>query len=176
MVTWTSARIWWSLADTLVCPQFWYIHNHERNSQTCSAELTFSPLPDISHTHTHTQRWAFKGRTFPAFPHQFLTPFLQEKVNSIHRHLLAPVHQLQDFIPPAVHLSQCSLSSVNSSQVTTWIFQAKASTYTLDHKQTMPVKTCLPALCLLIVDIVSSSLETGVVPFSFKTTSVTPIL
>lgn len=89
--------------------------------------------------------------------------FFQEKVDSIHRQLLAPVHRLQDFTPPVAHLPQCSLSSLDSSQVTKWISQAKASTCTLDPMHTALVKACLPGLCLL-VDIINSSLESGVVP------------
>lgn len=38
------------------------------------------------------------------------------------------------------------------------------------------VKVCPPALCPLMDDIITSFLESGVVPSSFRSASVTPIL
>uniref|UniRef100_A0A671VP79 Reverse transcriptase domain-containing protein n=1 Tax=Sparus aurata TaxID=8175 RepID=A0A671VP79_SPAAU len=81
--------------------------------------------------------------------------------------------------PPTVCLPQCSLSSfspVDSISVAKLVSQAKASTCSLDPMPTTPVKSSLPAQCPLIMEIINSSLESGIVPSTFKTASVTPIL
>uniref|UniRef100_A0A671W597 Reverse transcriptase domain-containing protein n=1 Tax=Sparus aurata TaxID=8175 RepID=A0A671W597_SPAAU len=99
--------------------------------------------------------------------------FFQEKVATIHQQLLAsattlpdaPLTQIAD--PPTVCLPQCSLSSFS---------QAKASTCSLDPMPTTLVKSSLPALCPLIMEMINSSLEYDIVPSTFKTALVTPIL
>ncbi|XP_074472561.1 uncharacterized protein LOC141756597 [Sebastes fasciatus] len=74
--------------------------------------------------------------------------FFQDKVESIHQQLL----------------------------VAKLVTKAKASTCSLDPMPTALVKACLPALCPIMVNIINSSLASGLVPDSLKMASVTPIL
>ncbi|CAL8271405.1 unnamed protein product [Merluccius merluccius] len=75
--------------------------------------------------------------------------------------------------PSAVRLPQCSLSSiVDAPQVTKLVTKAKASTCSpctpLDPMHTALVKACIPTLCPIMVDIINSSLESGMVPYTLK--------
>ena len=111
--------------------------------------------------------------------------FFQDKVESIHQQLLVPAHlpphtpQPLGVAPLDVRLPQCSLSffsPVCAPQVAKLVTKAKASTCSLDPMPTALVKACLPALCPIMVNIINSSLASGLVPDSLKMASVTPIL
>ena len=54
--------------------------------------------------------------------------------------------------------------------------KAKSTTSLLDPMPSPLVKSCLPALCPLLVHIINSSLLTGSVPCSLKTAAITAVL
>ena len=110
--------------------------------------------------------------------------FFQENVATIHHQLLVSATtlpyapQTRTTNPPTVRLPQCSHSSFSpvDSTAVAFVSQAKSSTCSLDPMPTTLMKSSLFALCPLMVDIISSSLESGMVLSIFKTASVTPIL
>ncbi|KAJ8340171.1 hypothetical protein SKAU_G00348040 [Synaphobranchus kaupii] len=101
--------------------------------------------------------------------------FFQAKVDSIYQQLLQPASP-----PLHIHVTHrmClpSFSPVDASRVIELVTKAKASTCPLDSMPTTLVKACLPTLCPIMVDIINTSLESGIVPSSFKMATVTPIL
>ncbi|KAJ8349707.1 hypothetical protein SKAU_G00248370 [Synaphobranchus kaupii] len=101
--------------------------------------------------------------------------FFQAKVDSIYQQLLQPASP-----PLHIHVTHrmClpSFSPVDASRVVELVTKAKASTCPLDSMPTTLVKACLPTLCPIMVDIINTSLESGIVPSSFKMATVTPIL
>ncbi|KAJ8381298.1 hypothetical protein SKAU_G00020760 [Synaphobranchus kaupii] len=101
--------------------------------------------------------------------------FFQAKVDSIYQQLLQPASP-----PLHTHVTHrmClpSFSPGDAPQIVELVTKAKASTCPLDSMPTTLVKACLPTLCPVMVDIINTSLESGIVPSSFKTAAVTPIL
>lgn len=107
--------------------------------------------------------------------------FFQNKVDTIHRQLqtsatclLTP--QLQDTAPSATCPPFTSFTPVEESLTIELVTKAKASSCSLDPMPTTLVKACLPTLAPIITNIINSSIQSGTVPTSFKTASVTPIL
>ncbi|XP_041642854.1 uncharacterized protein LOC121509496, partial [Cheilinus undulatus] len=106
--------------------------------------------------------------------------FFQDKVASIQQQLsYGPPPQdftsHQDTAPPP-HCRLSCFTPVDTLQVAEWVKKAKASTCSLDPMPTPLVKASLSVLCPIMVDIINTSLSSGIVPSSFKTASVTPII
>ncbi|KAI2642381.1 hypothetical protein H4Q32_025373 [Labeo rohita] len=77
---------------------------------------------------------------------------------------------------PNLPLTKDFISCLDSFELTVLIQKSKPSTCQLDPLPTYLVKSCLPSLLPIIASIIHSSLTTGIVPTSFKTAVITPIL
>uniref|UniRef100_A0A3Q3FPG6 Reverse transcriptase domain-containing protein n=2 Tax=Labrus bergylta TaxID=56723 RepID=A0A3Q3FPG6_9LABR len=101
--------------------------------------------------------------------------FFTAKVDKIYQQLTPNISSLPVFLPPLSHsLSSFKLPSV--AEISDLIQKSKPSTCPLDPLPTVLVKACLPPLSSLIMVIIHSSLTSGLVPISFKSASITPIL
>ena len=114
-----------------------------------------------------------------------LLDFFQNKVESIHNHLLqqstppssTPPHS-GAHTPTACPLQCCfsSFTTLDSDRVLDLVSKAKTSSSKLDPMPTTLVKTCLPVICPSIAAIINCSLDSGLVPSGFKKAAVIPTL
>uniref|UniRef100_A0A8C6L9C9 Reverse transcriptase domain-containing protein n=1 Tax=Nothobranchius furzeri TaxID=105023 RepID=A0A8C6L9C9_NOTFU len=102
------------------------------------------------------------------------------KVTDIHQHLAshsASVSKVDITIPSPHHSTTFSTFFLHSvHDITKRIPKSKPSTCQLDPLPTVLVKTCLSSLAPLITNIIHCSLSSGIVPSTFKTAIVTPLL
>ena len=105
--------------------------------------------------------------------------FFNAKIENIHQTLTASnnstpsLHSLPTF---SISSPLTSFKLPTVSEITGLIFKSKSSTCQLDPLPTYLVKSCMPALCSLITDIIHSSMTSGVVPSSLKTAAITPTI
>ncbi|KAG1928623.1 hypothetical protein F2P79_023546, partial [Pimephales promelas] len=115
---------------------------------------------------------------------RFLVHF-QEKVETIHQQLQLSSLSQSTTLPlsdtnfsTALAPQDClsSFSPLNTAQVFELVSKAKATTCKHDPMPTALVKACLPTLGPTLVNIINTSLSSGMVPTSFKTAVVIPKL
>ena len=120
--------------------------------------------------------------------------FFIAKVNTIHQQLLSSspaTTQSHDDEPPGIHQPWQDISTpaacppqhhlscfapLDNAQVTDLVSTAKPSSCHLDPMPSTLVKACLPTLCNTITTIINTSLQSRVVPTTFKTAAVIPTL
>ncbi|CAL9708038.1 unnamed protein product [Knipowitschia caucasica] len=105
----------------------------------------------------------------------FLT-FFKSKIDNIHQQLTkTPAPVIPDPSPRTVSpLSH--LSPISEPDLQKLFTNIKFSTCPLDPIPSSFVKSCLPSLSPLILEIINSSLTSGTVPPAFKMATITPIL
>ena len=104
--------------------------------------------------------------------------FFTTKIEKIHQQLTpntTHIPSLSTFSAPVSRLLS-SFTLPSAEEISVLIRKSKPSTCQLDPIPTVLVKGCLPSLSPLITSIIHSSLSSGLVPSSFKTAAITPIL
>lgn len=160
---------------------------HYRDSIATTKSQYYSSLITANHGNSKSLFTILNNITQPQDslpPHLYtnsfcnsIMSFFNAKICNIYQHLDSIPHQLHtfgDLHSPTHTLSSFHLPSF--SELTVLIQKSKPSTCQLDPLPTYLVKSCLPSLLPIIASIIHSSLTTGIVPTSFKTAVITPIL
>ncbi|KAI2647462.1 hypothetical protein H4Q32_023878 [Labeo rohita] len=160
---------------------------HYRDSIATTKSQYFSSLITANHGNSKSLFTILNNITQPQDslpPHLYtnsfcnsIMSFFNAKICNIYQHFDSIPHQLHtfgDLHSPTHTLSSFHLPSF--SELTILIQKSKPSTCQLDPLPTYLVKSCLPSLLPIIASIIHSSLTTGIVPTSFKTAVITPIL
>uniref|UniRef100_A0A3B3SBF8 Reverse transcriptase domain-containing protein n=1 Tax=Paramormyrops kingsleyae TaxID=1676925 RepID=A0A3B3SBF8_9TELE len=160
---------------------------HYKDSIAATKSQYYSSLITANHGNSKSLFTILNNITQPQDflpPHLFtnsfcnsIMSFFTAKICNIYQHLDSipcQYHTFVDLYPPINTFSSFYLPSF--SELTELIQKSKPSTCQLDPLPTYLVKSCLPSLLPIIASIIHSSLITGIVPTSFKTAVITPIL
>ena len=100
--------------------------------------------------------------------------FFEDKVQKI-RDGLPVVEAPVVFLPPC-NSELCVFIPVTISEVSRVVMKSSTKACALDPLPTWLLKELLPSIAPLMTDFINSSLQSGVIPDSMKSASVTPLL